>query len=206
MSELGWTVPRSFRGRARPAVALAVVLAAAVAVGAWLARGWYQQVDVAANPVLYSKHLDAATYRRWLRSAAVEYVLLASTPLDWDGGPREARIIRSRNLGLRLVFHSRNWAVYLLPHPTPLVTGPGSAHVTAFGHTTIRGVVSLPGRYLVRMHYSPYLRLEGLGCVAPAPAKMTWLELRRPGPFSLSVPGTPAGLLDALVDGHACGC
>src|SRR5579864_4810195 len=50
-----------------------------------LARGWYRQTDEADNPLLYRKHLDATTYRKWLRTDAVQYVLLASTPLDWEG-------------------------------------------------------------------------------------------------------------------------
>ena len=61
-----------------------------------LARGWYRQLDVVDNPALYANHLDAAGYRHWLRSDAVRYVLLSSTaPLDWEGGPEEARIVRS---------------------------------------------------------------------------------------------------------------
>ncbi len=171
-----------------------------------LARGWYRQLDVAANPVLYRKSLDAASYRHWLRSAAIEYVLLASTPLDWDGGPQEAQILRARNSGLDVAFRSRNWTIYRLPHPTPLVTGPGSARVTSFGHTTIRGVVSTPGVYLLRAHYNPYWRLDATGCVLRAPGKMTWLELRRSGPFALSVPTTPDDLIDSLSDRHPrCG-
>ena len=45
---------------------------------------------------------DAAAYRTWLRSAAVRYVLLSTTaPLDWDGGPQEARVLRSASSGWR---------------------------------------------------------------------------------------------------------
>ena len=76
----------------------------------------------------------------WLRSAAVRYVLLSTTaPLDWEGGPQEARIVRSPRSGLKAVFRSRNWTIYELPHATPLLTGPAHPVVTAFGHTAIRG-------------------------------------------------------------------
>lgn len=167
-----------------------------------LARGWYRQLDVAANPALYKKNLDVASYRHWLRSVAVEYVLLASTPLDWDGGPQEARFLHARNSGLHVAFRSRDWTIYRLPHPTPLVTGSGRARVTSLGHTTIYGVVSAPGRYLLRAHYNPYWRLDGAGCVLRGPGRMTWLELRRAGPFALSVPATPDDLLDSLRDRH----
>ena len=159
-----------------------------------LARGWYRQLDVVDNPALYANHLDAAGYRHWLRSDAVRYVLLSSTaPLDWEGGPEEARIVRSPRSGLRAVFRSPNWTIYELPHATPLLTGPASPVVTSFGHTAIRGQVFAPGRYLMRTHYSQYLRLKGSGCVSPGPGKMTYLELTRPQRFALSVPVRPTG-------------
>lgn len=172
-----------------------------------LARGWYRQLDVADNPALYASHLDASAYRHWLRSAAVRYVLLSTTaPLDWEGGPQEARVLRSPRSGLHAVFRSRNWTIYELPHATPLLTGPANPVVTSFGHTAIRGRVFAPGRYLLRAHYSPYLRLQGGGCVAPGPDKMTYLELTRPQRFALSVPGTPDGLVRELFGGTEATC
>jgi len=62
------------------------------------------------------------------------------------------------------------------------------------------------GRYLLRAHYSPYLRLQGSGCVAPGPGKMTYLRLTRPQRFALSVPGTPDGLVRELVGGSEATC
>ena len=172
-----------------------------------LARGWYRQVDVADNPALYANDLDALAYRRWLRSAAVRYVLLSTTaPLDWEGGPQEAGVLRSPSSGLRVAFRSRNWTIYELPHATPLLTGPANPVVTSFGHTAIRGRVFAAGRYLMRAHYSPYLRLQGSGCVAPGPDKMTYLELTRPERFALSVPGTPDGLVRELFAGTEATC
>ena len=172
-----------------------------------LARGWYRQLDTADNPALYESHLGAAAYRRWLRANAVHYVLLSNTaPLDWDGGPQEARVVRSADSGLTAVFHSRNWTIYELPHATPLLTGPAGPVVTSFGHTAIRGQVFAAGRYLLRNHYSPYLRLQGSGCVAPGPNKMTYLDLTRPERFALSVPGTPDGLVRELFGGGEATC
>jgi hypothetical protein len=172
-----------------------------------LARGWYRQLDVADNPALYANHLAASPYRHWLRSAAVRYVLLSTTaPLDWEGGPQEARVLRSPSSGLRAVFRSRNWTIYELPHATPLLTGPAKPVITSFGHTAIRGRVFAAGRYLMRAHYSPYLRLRGSGCVAPGPDKMTYLQLTRPERFALSVPGTPDGLVRELFAGTEATC
>lgn len=172
-----------------------------------LVRGWYRQLDEVDNKILYSKHLDPRTYRSWLRSQAVRYVLLSPTaPLDWDGGPREARIVRSPQSGLRLVFHSADWLIYELPHATPLLTGPANPVVTAFGHTTTTARVFAPGRYLLREHYNPYWHLQGTGCVAPGPNKMTIVDLTEAQRFTLGVPGTPTGLLKELVNGKRATC
>jgi hypothetical protein len=175
--------------------------------GLALARGWYRQLDVADNRVLYSKNLDAAAYRSWLRSNAVRYVLLTRTaPLDWDGGPEERSVLRSAASGLELVFRSRNWAIFELPHATPLLTGPANPVVTSFGHTVIGGRVFAAGRYLLRAHFNPYWRLTGAGCAAPGPNKMTILDLARPERFALAVPGTPTGLVREIVAGKQATC
>jgi hypothetical protein len=78
--------------------------------------------------------------------------------------------------------------------------------VTSFGHTAIHGRVFAAGRYLLRAHYSPYLRLHGSGCVSPAPDKMTYLDLPRAEKFALGVPGTPGGLVRELVGGTEATC
>jgi hypothetical protein len=156
-----------------------------------LARGWYRQLDIVDNPALYSKRLDSTAYQGWLRSEAVEYVLLPTTQLDFEAAPREAKLLRSGRSGLEVVYRSRNWTIYREPHPTPLITGPGQAHVLAFGHTRIDGIVSTPGRYLLRTHYIPFWQTRGNVCLRRGPHGMTWLDIRRPGRFSLKV--SPAG-------------
>jgi len=172
-----------------------------------LARGWYQQIDEVDNALFYSSSLNARTYVAWLRQNAVGYVLLArNTPLDWHGGPREAQIVRSRAAGLRLAFRSKNWLVYMLPHPTPLLTGPANPVVTAFGHTVTSGRVFAPGRYVLREHYNPYLRLSGAGCVARGPNQMTTLDLSKAERFSLTAPRTPGSWVGQVVDGKQSNC
>src|SRR5262249_28203169 len=73
-----------------------------------IARGWYRQLDLIDNPVLYRKQLDPGSYQRWLRSVAVEYVLLPSTRLDFVAAPQEARLLRSGRSGLDVVFRSES--------------------------------------------------------------------------------------------------
>lgn len=171
-----------------------------------LARGWYRQLDVVDNPQLYAAALGPATFRRWLHSMAVEYVVLAPTALDTVAAPQEASLLRSGRSGLSVAFRRAGWTVYRVPGPTPLVTGPGAARITAFGHSTVAGVAAAPGRYLLRVRWTRYWSFRGAGCVIRGPGRMTWLELSRAGPFSLSVSSSPGALVDAATDAAAPGC
>jgi hypothetical protein len=171
-----------------------------------LARGWYRQLDLADNPVLYSKHLNGVEYQSWLRSNAVDYVLLPSTQLDPVAAPQEARLLHSGSAGLSVAFRSKNWTIYRLPHATPLITGPAKAHVVRFGHTSIAGIASMPGRYLLRTHYTPYWSVRGAACVRPTPGDMTWLDVSAAGPFSLTLTSIPDALLDASAANHDGAC
>jgi hypothetical protein len=171
-----------------------------------LARGWYQQIDEVDNALFYSGALDAHTYVAWLRHNAVRYVLLARTaPLDWHGGQREAQVVSSHAAGLIPVFRSKNWLIYELPKPTPLLTGPSHPVVTRFGHTVTTGRVFGAGRYLLREHYNPYWHLAGAGCVTPGPDQMTTLDLPRAGTFSLTA-ATPESLVGQIVHGKHSSC
>ena len=191
---------------ARPGFRVEVVPTAAHWEAYWLphagfalARGWYRQLDMVDNPALYSKQLDPAAYRAWLRSEAVEYVLLPATRLDPDGGPREARILLTAKL--ELVYRDPRWTIYRLPDPTPLVSGPGAVRIEKFGHTSVAGTVTRPGRYLLRANFIPFWRTGRDVCVARAPHGKTWLYVSRPGRFSLNVaPAGDAVLLAAHID------
>ncbi|HZS30966.1 MAG TPA: hypothetical protein VFA37_06885 [Gaiellaceae bacterium] len=172
-----------------------------------LARGGYHQLDVVDNPTLYKATLTPAAYRQWLRQNSVRYVLLSRTaPLDWAGGPKEARVLQSGGSGLNLVFRTKNWSIYELPHATPLLTGPAHPLVTAFGHTVIRGEVFAAGTYFLRARYTPYWRLKGAGCVGRGPDRMTLLELTRPESFALIAPGTPQSWVKEVVGGKRAAC
>ena len=105
------------------------------------------------------------------------------------------------------MYRSKDWTIYELPHATPLLTGPAHAQVTARSAApSVRGVVAAPGRYLLRARYSPYLRLQGVGCVREGPGSMTWLQLDKSGAFTVSVPNSADGLFDALTARHHGPC
>jgi hypothetical protein len=200
-----WTAPIQFlQTHSGPGFKVEVVPTAAHWESYWLpraglplARGWYRQLDMVDNPLLYKKQLPAAEYREWLRSNAVKYVVLPKTKLDPDGAPREARLVTSPASGLVLVYSSKDGDIYRLPHATPLLTGPGKAAITSFGHEEIGGHVSTAGTFLLRTHYSQYFKLHGVGCLQPGRGSMTKMTLRQPGTFRITV----AASADALVDG-----
>jgi len=207
-----WQPPLEFlRRHAQPGFRVEVVPTAAHWESYWLpragfalARGFYRQLDAVDNPQLYAKRLDAASYRRWLRQAAVDYVLLPSTRLDFVGAPQEARLLGSGRSGLVVVYRSRDWTIYRLPHPTPLLTGPGRPRVLAFGHTTISGAVSTPGTFLLRARYVALWRASGVACVRPGPGGMTLLDVAAPGKFSLAIGATGDALLRAVEGKRPC--
>jgi hypothetical protein len=171
-----------------------------------LARGWYRQLDLARNAVLYEQELIGAEYRAWLRSLGVRYVLLPDVPLDRVAAESQAELLRSGRSGLTEVHRTENWRIFELPDATPILTGPGRAGLTALEHERIAGFAGASGSYLLRVRYTPYLAVErGDLCLEKAPDGMTRLEIRRPGPFVLAVPETGAFLKAVLGERrHAC--
>jgi hypothetical protein len=172
--------------------------------GIALARGFFRQTDIVDNPIFYNGRLDATSYRLWLRAEAVDFVLLPSTELDPIGAPREASLLRSRPAGLTVAFRDHDWTIYRLEKPTPLITGPGRARVTVFGHTRVGGLISRPGRYLMRSHYMPFWKLSGPICLLPGPNGMTWLDAAAAGAFSMVASASSSGFVQAAtsdVDG-----
>nr|MBA2474988.1 hypothetical protein [Actinomycetota bacterium] len=158
-----------------------------------LARGWYRQLDVAQNPALYGEVLTPTAYRAWLRRLGVRLVLLPRVRLDELGARREAALLRSGRSGLRPVFESSDWTIYALRRPTPILTGPAPAGLTSVGHERIAGWTARPGRYLLRIRHTPYLRSAG-ACLRPAANGMTILETRRAGAFVLHASVRPGEL------------
>ncbi len=154
-----------------------------------LVRGWYRQVDLAENPLLYQKRITAQQYEAWLRARAVRYVLLADTPLDTEGANAEALLLRSGRSGLDLVWQQGAWKVYELPNPTPLMTGPGKATITMQGHAQLVGEVTEPGMYRLRVRWMPYWTSGGVvDCIAASPTGQTLLRAGSAGVFSLEAP------------------
>ncbi|HET9324697.1 MAG TPA: hypothetical protein VFO03_12525 [Gaiellaceae bacterium] len=165
-----------------------------------LARGWYRQIDIARNELFYEKPLRPSAYRAWLRSMGVRYVVLPETRLGQKGEEREASLLRSGRLGMREVYSSPQLAIYEVPHPQPILTGPGEPVLTRLDHAGVAAVLPEAGSYQLKIRYTRYWRVrEGAVCVDRAADGMTIVRAWRPGGFSLSVPEGPAGVLRALV-------
>ena len=165
-----------------------------------IARGWYEQLDMATNAVLYSKGLTAAAYRRWLRTRGVRFVVLPHTRLDSVAVP-EGRLLDSGRSGLHAVLRSATVVVFELARPSPILTGAAGAHIRLLSHTTLSGSVRTPGRYLLRARYVPYYRVRPAGCVIQASGGLSWLELPKAGSFVIDVPQSASSLWKGILHG-----
>ncbi|HEX2292461.1 MAG TPA: hypothetical protein VHH55_04060 [Gaiellaceae bacterium] len=165
-----------------------------------LARGWYRQIDIARNELFYEQPLRAASYRDWLRSMGVRFVVLPETKLGQKGEEREAVLLRSGASGLRAVLRTPQLAIFEVPRPEPILTGPGSPVVTRLDHGGVAGRLTAAGTYRLKIRHTRYWRVRaGAICVERAANGMTTLRAARPGRFALAVPEGPGGLVRALV-------
>jgi hypothetical protein len=144
-----------------------------------LARGWERQVDESRNPLFYGRApLTPATYRRFLDRNAVGLVALATgVPLDY-GATREASLVARGLPYLRPIWHSDHWRLYAVSRPAPLVAPP--AVIRSVEDTGLTLSVPKPGRYLVRLQWSPYLVVSG-GRVKHAPNDMVTVTVSHAG-------------------------
>ena len=170
-----------------------------------ITRGWFRQDDWQHNAVLY-RSPTPAQYVAWLRDLGVRDVFVPHAALDQDSAEEPGLIARSG--AFVLVHRAGAWSVYRLREPSPLVVAVGAgagtapapaavgAAVTAIGHDTVTIAVARPGRYVVKVTWTPYLRLAGSpagaggappGRLAPAPGDWTLLRADRPGTYVLAV-------------------
>ena len=157
-----------------------------------LARGWYRQLDIAQNPLFYEEPLEPGAYRAWLDTMGVRWVLLPDTQLGRVGEEREAELLRSGRAGLEEVGTAGDVTVYEVPDPTPILTGPAEAHLTALRHDRVEGEVGAAGTYRLAVRWTPTWRVEaGDVCVEEAPDGMTQVVARGAGPFVLGVSALP---------------
>jgi hypothetical protein len=141
---------------------------------------------------------------RWLRSLGVRYVVLPDAALDYSSR-HEAALLRGDRSGLRVVFRSASTTVYAVPSPTPLVTGPGRAHVLAFEHELLRIRVGAPGSYRVAASWSPYWKTNR-GCLSRSTDGMVQLTVPSAGTVRLAVDVSAKAALATLEGKHPRRC
>jgi hypothetical protein len=149
-----------------------------------LARGWYRQVDVQRNGVLYDP-LTATAYRQWLDDNAVAYVALPDAPLD-AGGRAEAALLSAPPPWLHLVYHDAHWRVWSVAAPTPIATG--AAALTSLASNGFQLTADHAGLAHVRVRWSPYWHVDATttACVQPAPDGWTDVQFSAPGTIQVS--------------------
>ncbi|MET9967608.1 hypothetical protein ABZZ80_17190 [Streptomyces sp. NPDC006356] len=148
-----------------------------------MARGWNRQLDMERARLFYDGSFSAATYRAWLDRWAVGYVVL---PLGKPDGYAkiEARLIREdRPEWLEPVWQDAHWRVYRVRDAVPLVSDPASVVSSSSADVVVR--MPRAGTTTVRVAHSPWLRVDGGGCLTPQ-GEFTRLTVSAPGDYRLS--------------------
>jgi hypothetical protein len=160
-----------------------------------IVRGWFRQDDFPFDALLY-RHLRPAAYRRWLRELGVAYVVLTRSPSDYSSR-QEAALLRSGHTRLRQVWASREVAIYTVPRPRTIVTGPGRPTVLALRESHLVVRVTRGGTYRVAVHWSSYWHAS-TGCIARTPNGFLQLRTRRAATVRIAFDVGPSSLLDAF--------
>jgi hypothetical protein len=161
-----------------------------------LVRGWFRQDDHPVAALLYRRRFTAAQYIAWLRRLGVAYVVLTDAPPDYTSR-RESKLVRSGHSGLRRVFATRSIAVYAVPRPQPIVTGPDRPAVLAFRDSHLLLRVSRGGTYRVAVRWSPYWHAS-TGCLTRTRGGLLRLRTQEAGTVRLAFDVDASSLFHAL--------
>jgi len=172
-----------------------------VAPHVMLARGWERQVDRERDALFYAgESLSASELHAWLLEQGISLVALPDTQLDYSGVAEAGLLLGRPPAYLREVWSSRRWRVFAVRDPRPLLSAPGLLRSVSTDRATF--LLPRPGRYLLRVRFTPYWKLEaGRGCVERAPGDWTRVLARAPGRFRLGI-GFSLGRV--LADGPRC--
>ena len=133
-----------------------------------LARGWLRQLDTTRDDIFYDEgELTNRAYSTWLRGNAISYVALPDAPLDYSS-TAERRLILSQPSYLTLRHRTEHWRIYQVRDPKPLVApiAAGRAQTLWVGRQGFALDVTKPGRFLVRVNFTPYWSISrGSGCL-----------------------------------------
>jgi hypothetical protein len=140
---------------------------AEVATTVPLARGWLRQLDTGLHPIFYKGEISRLTYASWLADNAVRYVALPSAKPD-KSSYRERALIEQGLPYLRLRWKSRDWRVYEVLLPAPIVIPQGGANIVLeqMQSDELLLDVKVPGEAIVKVRWTPYWFASN-ACVEP---------------------------------------
>ncbi|MBA3843214.1 MAG: hypothetical protein H0X39_11495 [Actinobacteria bacterium] len=161
-----------------------------------IVRGWYRQNDFPQNELLYDKNLGEHTYQAWLHALGVQFVVITDAPPDYSARA-EATLVRSGRAGLERVFHSAHVDIYRLSGASPIITGAGDANIFWMYPTRMVFSVSKPGRYRVKVRWSPYWQTSQ-GCVWRGTDGGLRVQAYQPGLIDLHLSVSVSSGLQAL--------
>jgi hypothetical protein len=141
-----------------------------------LVRGWFRQDDHPVASLLY-RRFTVSEYTAWLRRLGVAYVVLTNAPAD-HSSLREAKLVRSGRSGLQEVFVTPEVAIYAVPRPQPIVTGPDAPRLLALHESRLLVRVNRGGQYHVAVRWSPYWHAS-TGCLTRTGDGTVQLQTRR---------------------------
>jgi hypothetical protein len=157
-----------------------------------LARGWERQQET-RDSRLFESRLTPASYREWLLTHGVTYVALPDATLDYMA-QREGALIRRGLPWLDPVWRNDDWRLYEVRGSRGLVDAP--AQLTAIGADWFDLRAPRAGRFLLRIHFSPYWNVtRGAGVCLYERGPWTLVEAARPGSFHVETALSAGGLL-----------
>jgi hypothetical protein len=141
---------------------------AEVAMDVPLARGWLRQLDTGLHPIFYKGEISRLTYASWLADNAVRYVALPSAKPD-KSSYRERALIEQGLPYLRLRWKSRDWRVYEVLLPAPIVIPQGDANIVLEQMQSDELLIDVktPGEAIVKVRWTPYWYASNGACVEP---------------------------------------
>jgi hypothetical protein len=141
---------------------------AEVAMDVPLARGWLRQLDTGLHPIFYKGEISRLTYASWLADNAVRYVALPSAKPD-KSSYRERALLEQGLPYLRLRWKSRDWRVYEVLLPAPIVIPQGDANIVLEQMQSDELLIDVktPGEAIVKVRWTPYWYASNGACVEP---------------------------------------
>jgi hypothetical protein len=138
-----------------------------------IARGWLRQLESDDIHRFTDERLSAVAYAKWLRAHGVDYVALPDAELDFIAEDEAALLARGGLSFLRPVWSGEHWRLWKVEPGDRQSIRPDAVSPDGYDLS-----VPGPGTYLIRMRWSPYLRIaSGQGCLEPRGRESTLLTV-----------------------------